>query len=128
MEILEAFDLTRSLRDAAERAGCSHHTVARYVELRDAGRLPVRNEPRLRDRLIDPFLDKLEEWIERSDGKLRADVAFDKLVALGFAGSDRTVRRAVAQAQRSYRSGQRRVYRPWVAEPGMWAQWDGVAN
>jgi hypothetical protein len=27
MEILEAFDLTRSLRDAAELAGCSHHTV-----------------------------------------------------------------------------------------------------
>jgi molybdenum-dependent DNA-binding transcriptional regulator ModE len=29
MEILEAFDLTGSLCDAAELAGCSHHTVAR---------------------------------------------------------------------------------------------------
>jgi hypothetical protein len=28
MEILEAFDLTRSCRDAGELAGCSHHTVA----------------------------------------------------------------------------------------------------
>ena len=28
MEILEAYDLTGSLRDAAELAGCSHHTVA----------------------------------------------------------------------------------------------------
>lgn len=27
MEILEAFDLTGSLRDAGELAGCSHHTV-----------------------------------------------------------------------------------------------------
>lgn len=124
MEILEAFDLTGSLRDAAELAGCSHHTVARYVELRDAGRLPVPGEPQQRDRLIDPFGDKLEEWIERSDGKLRADVAFDKLVALGFSGSDRTVRRAVAQAKRMFRAGRRRVYRPWVPEPGMWAQWD----
>ncbi len=124
MEILEAFDLTGSLRDAAELAGCSHHTVARYVELRDAGRLPVRGEPQQRDRLIDPFLDKVEEWVERSDGKLRVDVAFDKLVALGFTGSDRTVRRAVAQAKRTFRSGRRRVYRPWVPEPGMWAQWD----
>ena len=31
MEILEAFDLTGSLRAAAELAGCSHHTVARLV-------------------------------------------------------------------------------------------------
>jgi hypothetical protein len=28
MEILEAFDLTGSFRDAGELAGCSHHTVA----------------------------------------------------------------------------------------------------
>jgi hypothetical protein len=28
--MLEAFDLTGSLRDAAELAGCSHHTVGRY--------------------------------------------------------------------------------------------------
>ena len=36
--------------------------------------------------LIDEFLDKLEEWVERSQGKIRADVAHDKLVAMGFAG------------------------------------------
>lgn len=37
MEMLEAFDLTGSLCDAAELMGCSHHTVARYVRVRDAG-------------------------------------------------------------------------------------------
>jgi molybdenum-dependent DNA-binding transcriptional regulator ModE len=31
MEVLEAFDLTGSLRDAARLAGCSHHTIATYV-------------------------------------------------------------------------------------------------
>jgi hypothetical protein len=30
MEILEGFDLTASYRDAAELAGCSPNTVARY--------------------------------------------------------------------------------------------------
>ena len=48
MEILDAYDLTGSLRDAAELAGCSHHTVKRYVEAREkkAGppALPVRRE------------------------------------------------------------------------------------
>jgi hypothetical protein len=69
MEILEAFDLTGSQRDAAELAGCSHHTVGRYVALRDAGALSAR--PVARAQLIDAFLPKLEEWIERSKGKLR---------------------------------------------------------
>ena len=40
MNILEAYDLTGSLRDAAELAGCSHHTVARYVTERERGRAP----------------------------------------------------------------------------------------
>ena len=37
MEVLEAFDLTGSLRDAARLTGCSHHTAARYVAARAAG-------------------------------------------------------------------------------------------
>lgn len=123
MEILEAFDLTKSFRDAGELAGCSHHTVAAWVARRDAGALPS-GEPVQRVRMINPFMDKIEEWVERSDGKVRADVAFDKLVALGFDGSERTVRRAVAEVKGHYRRGRRRVYRPWIPEPGMWAQWD----
>jgi len=45
-------------------------------------------------------------------------------VALGYQGSERTIRRAVAAARRAWRAGNRRVYRPWVPEPGMWLQWD----
>ena len=119
--MLEAFDLTGSLRDAGELAGCSHHTVAAYVAERDEGRLggvgPVR-----RKRIIDPWLAKIEEWVERSCGKIRADRCHAKLKALGFEGSDRTVRRAVAEAKKSFGAGRRRVYRPWIPEPGMWAQ------
>ncbi len=124
MEILEAFDLTRSYRDAGELAGCSHHTVAHWVGKRDTGELPVAGEPARRERVVDPFMAKIEEWVDRSQGKVRADVAFKKLVALGFEGSDRTVRRAMAEVKGNYRRGKRRVYRPWIPEPGMWAQWD----
>jgi len=122
MNMLEAFDLTGSLRDAGELAGCSHHTVAGYVAARDAGALSAR--PALRVQLIDSYVDKLEEWIERSKGKLRADIAHDKLVALGYAGSERTSRRAVAAVKANYRLGNVRVHRPWVTEPGMWLQYD----
>ncbi len=124
MNILEAFDLTGSYRDAGELAGCSHHTVEQWVARRDAGLLPTPGVIVERPKLIDAFLPKIEEWVERSDGKVRADVAFDKLVAIGFTGSDRTARRAVARAKANFGRGRRRVYRPWIVEPGMWAQWD----
>ncbi len=127
MSMLEAFDLTGSLRDAGGLAGCSRHTVAAYVARRDEGRLggagPVR-----RERIIDPWMAKIEEWVERSCGKIRADRCYAELKALGFEGSDRTVRRAVAEAKKSFAAGRRRVYRPWIGEPGMWAQWDRGAG
>lgn len=124
MEILEAFALTNCYRAAGELAGCSHHTVAHYVALRDEGRLPAAGDQPERPKLIDPHLPKIEEWVDRSNGRVRADVVFEKLCAVGFAGSDRTVRRAVATVKANHAVGRRRVYRPWVTEPGMWAQWD----
>jgi hypothetical protein len=122
MQILEAFDLTNSYRDAGELASCSPNTVAHWVARRDAGELtaaPVR-----RPQLIDQFLPKLEEWMQASNAKIRADVAHDKLVALGYTGSERTTRRAVADARQAWAAGHRRVHRPWVPEPGLWFQWD----
>jgi hypothetical protein len=117
MEILEAWDLTGSLRDAAELAGCSHHTVAAYVAAREAGGLADR--PAARPRVVDEFLPKIEEWVERSKGKIRADVVHEKLLAVGYPGSERTTRRAVAVVKRSFRAGRVRVHRPWVTEPGI---------
>lgn len=124
MEILEAFDLTGSFRAAGELAGCSHHTVAEWVARRDQGLLPGPLEVVERTKLIDPFMEKIEEWVERSHGKIRADKTFEKLQAMGFTGSDRTVRRAVARVKLNWHAGKHRVYRPWIPEPGMWAQWD----
>src|SRR5215831_3562975 len=99
MNILEAYDLTGSLRDAAELAGCSHHTVARYVSGRELGQA-VPGGPARRPGVIDEFLSKLEELVERSKGKIRADVAHERIVAMGYAGSERTTRRAVAGLKR----------------------------
>jgi hypothetical protein len=118
-----AFDLTGSYRDAAELAECSHRTVAKYVQAREQGRL-VLGAAAPRASVIDEFMPKLEEQVDRSQGKIRADVAHEKLVAMGFAGSERTTRRAVAELKRAWRAGNRRVFRPWVPEPGMWAQYD----
>ncbi len=122
MEILESFDLTRCNWSAAQLAGCDPKTVARVVHIRDAGADPYQH-PR-RPRLIDPFLEKIEELVERSNGAIRADKVHERLLAMSFGGDERTTRRAVAEAKQSWRDGHRRRYRPWVPEPGMWLQFD----
>lgn len=122
MNILDAYDLAGSYRAAAELAGCDPKTVKAYVERRDAGQPePPSIE---RDRLIDGYRDKLAEWMRRSQGKLRADVAHRKLVALGYGGSERTTRRAVSAARSEYKASRRRSYKPWICEPGGWLQFD----
>jgi hypothetical protein len=128
MDILEAFALTNSYRAAAALAGCSHHTVEHWVTMRDLGLLPDGSTPLERVKLIDGFMPKIEEWVERSNGRVRGDVVFDKLIVLGFAGSDRTVRRALAGVKLNWKAGRRRVYRPWVENAGLiWPHLGGVA-
>lgn len=123
MEILEAYDLTGTLRGAALLAGCDHKTVAQWVAVRDAagGGLLVSVRPRPR---VDAFAGKIEEWVDRSHGRIRADVAHEKLVGMGYMGSERTTRRAVAAAKRAWRQEHGRKTRPWTVEPGLWMQWD----
>jgi hypothetical protein len=100
---------------AAGIVGVDPKTVRRYVEARDEGQ-PVAG-PAKRPRLIDPFLAKIEEWVDRSEGKVRADVVHERLAGLGFIGDERTIRRAVAGAKERWRAGRRRRYRPWITEP-----------
>jgi transposase len=122
MEILEAFDVTGCAHSAAQLVGVDPKTVRRYVAVRDSGRSPFASVER--DCVIDPFRDKIAEWVKASRGKVRADIAHDRLVAMGFTGSQRTTRRAVAAAKKAWRAGHGRAYKPWVAEPGMWLQYD----
>ncbi|MGH3791633.1 MAG: IS21 family transposase, partial [Pseudonocardiaceae bacterium] len=64
MEILEAFDLTGCAHSAAQLVGCDPKTVRHWVDLRDRG--VVVTDAGRRPRLIDPFADKVEEWVDRS--------------------------------------------------------------
>jgi hypothetical protein len=88
MEILEAFDLTGSFRQAAALVGCDHKTVAHWwVGVREAtgGAPPAR--ARHRRPVADPFAGKVEELVERSRGQIRADQSHSKLVAMGGGNS-----------------------------------------
>jgi hypothetical protein len=91
MEILEAYDLTGTLRGAAALAGCDHKTVARLVAAREAagGGLP---EPARSRPVVGPFAEKIDELVDRSRAHVRADKAHAILVAMGYQGSYRTMR------------------------------------
>jgi len=130
MEILEAFDLTRCPHSAADLAGCDPKTVTRYVTSRDEGADP--NTRVRRPMLVDRYRDKIEELVERSGGRVRADIVHERLCTLDplapYAASERTTRRAVRSAKAAFRAGRRRTYRPWITEPGMWLQFDWGAG
>ena len=107
--MLEAFDLTGSLRDAGELAGCSHHTVAAYVARRGEGRLPGVGPVR-RKRIIDP---------RRSRSGWSAPVARSSLLCQAEGGTARCAEQCGGQEE--LRGGSAAGVIP---EPGMWAQWD----
>jgi hypothetical protein len=123
MEILEAYDLTGTLRGAAALVGCDHKTVGLWVRARDAGGGEPRPAARTRP-VTGAFLEKVEELVERSHGKIRADKAHERLEAMGYLGSARSTRRTVAEVKHRYRQKHGRRTRPWIPEPGSWCQWD----
>ena len=123
MEVLEAYDLTKSLRAAGQLTGVDHHTVARAVTARALGQ-ELGDDSVSRAKVADAFADKIAEWIERSNARIRADVIHDKLVAMGYSGSARTTRRVVAAFKAAHDRRNRRIYKPWITEPGGWLQYD----
>lgn len=123
MQVLEAYDLTKSFRAAAQLTGVDHHTVARLVAARAVGQ-ELNDDQVVRSKVADAFAEKIVEWIERSNGRVRADVVHDKLQAMGYSGSERTTRRVVAALKADHARDNRRIYKPWITEPGAWLQYD----
>jgi len=125
MQILEAYDLTGSLRGAAALVGCDHKTVAHWVRVREeAGGGLAAGASRPASVMVEPFAGKIEELVDRSHAHVRADVVHGVLVGMGYDGSERTTRRAVAAAKRRWRQRHGRRTRPWIPQPGLWMQWD----
>ena len=83
--------LAGSLSGAAQLAGCDHKTVAHWVRQRDLGLVP--RAKRQRPAMHGEFEAKIEELVDRSSGKIRADKAHQRLIAIGYCGSERTTRR-----------------------------------
>ena len=94
--------------------------MKKAVEDHDVG-LPLATR---RARIIDDWRDVLEGLVADSKGKIRGDKAHERLVALGYPGTDRTTRRSLVEIKSQWRLGNTRVHRPWITEPGLWLQYD----
>jgi transposase len=122
MEILDFYDLTGSYRSAAALAGVDHRTVRARVAARAGGLDPAPTIERAKK--TDAFAEKIIEWIDHSQGRIRADRVHEKLEAMGYQGSERTTRRVVEALKAEWRRCNVRSYKPWIPEPGLWLQWD----
>jgi hypothetical protein len=117
MDIVDAYLEVGTYRGAAELCGTTHKTVRRVIAARDAGEVEARRAPGLIVRNTDCVGDLVAEAVRRSDGRISAKRLLPKARAGGYDGSARNFRRAVAAAKRAWQR-QRRIYRPWVAQPG----------
>jgi transposase len=116
LDIINAYEETGSMRAAAELCGTTHKTVKRVLERRAASQRPVRRRAP-QPGLAEPFTDLIYGKVKATDGRITAKRLLPVARAAGYHGSARTFRRAVA-AQKVLWRKHRRVYRPWVAEPG----------
>lgn len=111
--VVNLYEELGSFRAVADIVGCDHKTVKAHV-LRNAERQPVQ-----RSSVADPYRDVIRGKLDATSGKITAKVLFRVVKAAGYAGSARTLRRAVAVERAAWRqSQQRRVYRPWHSAPG----------
>jgi hypothetical protein len=112
VEILRAYDLTETVWPAAQLAGCDPKTVARYVEARDTGRSPYERAQQAAGHRPVPGQDRaMGGGVGREDPRRRGA---PQALAMGFAGNERSTRRAVAEAKAAWKAGRQRTYRPWA--------------
>lgn len=116
LDIINAYEETGSLRAAAALCGTTHKTVKRVLERRAAGQRPGRRKATGAG-LADPFKDLIFARVKATDGRITAKRLLPVARAAGYHGSARTFRRAVAEQKKAWKRA-RRVYRPWIPEPG----------
>jgi transposase len=121
VEIIALYEELGSYRAVGALLGCDHKTVKRYVQAAgEAGQLAPALQ---RARVTDDFSGLIAARVEQSGGRVTARRLMRIMRAAGYGGSERSLRRALAEAKAVWRARQAlegRVYRPWVSEPGEW--------
>jgi len=113
LDIVNAYRELGSYRAAAKLCGTTHKTVRRIVERQEGGSRPERLR---RPRTTDVVSALIAERVEATQGRISAKRLLVAARAAGYEGSDRSFRRAVAEAKAARR--RQRGFRPWLPVPG----------
>ena len=107
-----------SQRAIARKLGVSRNTVKKYLD--DPGHVFRQPAVRQRSSLLDPYIGNIQAWLEE-DSYYRATLIYDRLSAMGFAGSYEIVKRKVRELKDEF---QKVAYLRFETEPGYQAQVD----
>lgn len=119
LDILKLKAQGYSIRQIARKTGIDRRTVKKYLENPTlAGQKTLRMSTR--PSLLDPYGQHIEHWL-KEDPQHRATWIYDRLKALGFAGSYETVKRRVCGLKKQQ---QKIAYMRFETEPGQQAQVD----
>jgi hypothetical protein len=105
MEIIALYEELGSYRAVAALLGCDHKTVKRCVGL--AGELGQLAPARRRARITDDYRELIRERVEQTRGRITSRQLLRLVRAAGYRGSERSLRRAVAEEKRAFRSARR---------------------
>ena len=113
LDILTTYQELGSYRATATLCGTTHKTVRRVVERRAR---PAAERP-ARPRVTDIVSELIAKKVDATKGRISAKRLLPLCRAEGYTGSDRSLRRVVAEAKAAYHRT-RRTYRPWQPVPG----------
>ncbi|MDQ6847613.1 MAG: IS21 family transposase, partial [Candidatus Dormibacteraeota bacterium] len=116
MDIISAYQELGSYRAAAKLCGTTDKTVKQVVERRQKGELAYRTPPRPTHN-TDAVRDLIHQRVAATEGRITAKRLLPRARTMGYEGSARNFRRAVAAVKAQWKQ-HRRVYRPWVPNAG----------
>lgn len=116
MTIISAYQDAGSYRGAAAICGTTPKTVKRVIERAEAGDLPRPRKERARN--FEVVVDLVAERVKKSAGRISAKRLLPAARTAGYVGSDRNLRRLVAQAKKEWRVEHHRGRRPAIWSPG----------
>jgi transposase len=116
MDIIAAYREVGTYRGAAQVTGTTHKTVKRVIARHEAGGGAPERAPRGHN--YDGVAALVAEKVAKTAGRISAKRLLPAARAAGYAGSDRNLRRLVAECKRAWRREHHRGRRPAVWSPG----------
>jgi transposase len=124
MDIVNAYQTLGTYRGAAALCGTTHKTVKRVLDRRQRDQVGRRSA---RPPKTAGVAALIEERLRLSDGRISAKRLLPVAQAAGYAGSLRTLQRAVKAAKTAWKLARRR-YRPWLPTPGQHLVFDWTSE